>query len=106
MLRFSAFVHGDSANKNGRRDTAVDVAMALVGTLLVRGKGGNAGGVGSFDNSVEVEGGFVHLVAEVGEVEGYAASLQFNAGHKFTDLNFELDGVDVDNIIVAGVAGI
>ena len=80
--------------------------MGFVGTLFIWGKCGYAGCVGGFDDGVEVEGDRGGgLFAEIEEVEGHAASLPLNAGHKFTDLNFELDCVDVDNIIVAGVAG-
>lgn len=35
MQCFSALAHGNGADEYGRRDTAVDVAMALVGTFLV-----------------------------------------------------------------------
>ena len=68
MLRFSAFVHGDSANKNGRRDTAVDVAMALVGTLLVSRKCGYASGICRLEDGVKVEGWRGLIVGFFGEV--------------------------------------
>lgn len=35
-------------------DAAVDVAVELVGFLLVGGEGGDGGGVGCFDDGVEV----------------------------------------------------
>lgn len=53
-----------------------DVAVVLIGFLLIGGECGDAGGVGGLDNGVKVEGyGLVGLIAEVGEVEGDAGEL-------------------------------
>ena len=88
-----------------RRDTTVDVAVVFVGTLFVGGEGGDADCVGSLDYGVEVEDGFVRLVAEVGEVEDGLAILPPDAGDKLADLHIELDRVNVDDIVGTGVAG-
>ena len=69
--------------------------MALVGFLLVGGECGDAGGVGSFDDGIEVKSdGIVALVAEVGEVEGNAGGPPLNASHQLADLHLEFDGID------------
>lgn len=82
--------------------------MALVGFLLVGGKGRDTGGVGGLDDGIEVESRgalAVGVVADVGEVEGDASRLPLDAGDKFADLHLELDGVDMDNIVGTGVTG-
>ena len=80
--------------------------MVLVGLLFVWGERRYAGSVGGFDNGIEVEHNRVAcLVAEVGEVEGDLRSVPRHAGDEFANLHIELDGVDEDNIVGAGVAG-
>ena len=80
--------------------------MILIGLLLGGGEGGDAGGVGGFDDGVEVEyDGAVRLVAEVGEVEGNEPRLPLDSGNEFADPHLELDGIDVDDIVGTGVAG-
>lgn len=79
--------------------------MVFVGTLFVGGEGGDAGGVGGFDDGVEVERGAARLVAEVGEVEGGAAGLSFYAGHKFANLHLKFHSIDMDDIVGACMVG-
>ena len=79
--------------------------MVFVGTFLVGREGGDAGGVGGFDDGVEVDGGFVRLDAEVGEVEGDASCLPLHTGYEQADLHLKLDGIDVYYIVGMGVAG-
>lgn len=80
--------------------------MVLFGSFLVGRKGGDAGGVGGFDDGIEVEyDGITRLVAEVGEVEGSTTGLSLYAGDEFADFHIELDGVDVDDTVGTGVAG-
>ena len=78
--------------------------MALVGFLLVGREGGDAGGVGSFDDGIEVKSDrFVALVAEVGEVEGNTGGPPLNASHQLADLNLVFDSIDEYHIIGIGM---
>ena len=81
--------------------------MVFIGAFLGGRKSWNAGGGGSLDDGVEVKsrgcfatGG----IAEVGEVEGGLTRLALDAGDKFAYFDVRLDGIDVHNIIGAGVA--
>ena len=49
-------LYSDGGEEEGGGDAAVDVAVLAVGFLLVGGEGGDVGGVGGFDDGVEVEG--------------------------------------------------
>lgn len=78
--------------------------MALVGFLLVGREGGDAGGVGNFDDGVEVKSdGIVALVAEVGEVEGNTGGPPLNASHQLADLHLKFDGIDKYYIVRIGM---
>ena len=79
--------------------------MLPVGFLLVGGEGGDVGGVGGFDDGVEVEGyrlAGCDFVAHVGEVEGGAGGLALDAGHEDADVGIGGDGVDVHDVVGTG----
>jgi len=52
---FVLLLYGDGGEEEGGGDAAVDVAVLTVGFLLVGGESGDVGGVGGFDDGVEVE---------------------------------------------------
>lgn len=56
ISHFLLLLNGDGGEEEGGGDAAVDVAVLAVGFLLVGGEGGDVGGVGGFDDGVEVEG--------------------------------------------------
>lgn len=93
-------------NIHRRWHAAVDVAVFFFGAFFVGRKGWDIGGIGGLDDGVEMEcDGIACLVVEVGEFEGNAAKLLLDAGDEFADLNIELNSIDVDNIVGAGVNG-
>lgn len=51
---FVLLLNGDGGEEEGWGNAAVDVAVLTVGFLLVGGEGGDGGGVGCFDDGVEV----------------------------------------------------
>ena len=82
--------------------------MGFVGSFLVGGEGGDASGIRSLDNCVEVEGWrglTVGVIAEVWQVERHTAILSTDAGHELADFRLELHGIDMDDIVGMGVAG-
>lgn len=81
--------------------------MLVVGLLLSGRESGDAGGGGGFYDGVEIKNYRVAgLLAEVGEVENGLAVLPPDAGDELADFHLRRDGVDVDNIVVAGLGGI
>ena len=100
-------IYYNIADENGRRDAAVDVAVLFVGLLLIGGESCITGGIGGFDDGIEVKrDGLVGLVAEVWQVEGDTGNLPFGAGHKLTDLYLKLDGIDEYHIVGIGVSDV
>lgn len=100
-------IYYNIADENGRRDAAVDVAVLFVGLLLIGGESCITGGIGGFDDGIEVKrDGLVDLVAEVWQVEGDTGNLPFGAGHKLTDLYLKLDGIDEYHIVGIGVSDV
>ena len=98
--------NGNGADEYRRRHASIDIAVALVGFLLVGGKGRDTGGVGGLDDGIKVIiDGFVGFIAEVGQVEGNAGGSPLNAGHELADLHLELDGIDEDHIVEVGMIG-
>ena len=82
--------------------------MSLGNSFLVGRKSGDAGGVCSLNDSVEVEGWSgltVRVIAEVGEVESHITLISADTGHELADFRLELHGIDMDDIIGTGVAG-
>ena len=76
--------------------------MGFVFSFFVGGEGGDASGIRSLDNGVEVEsrrGLTVGVIGEVGEVERHTAVHSTGAGHELADFGLELHGVDVDDIV-------
>ena len=49
------WANGNGADEYRRRHTPIDIAVALVGFLLVGGEGRDTGGVGGLDDGIEVE---------------------------------------------------
>ena len=100
-------IYYNIADENGRRDAAVDVAVLFVGLLLIGGESCITGGIGGFDDGIEVKrDGLVGLVAEVGKVEGDACCSSLNTGHELADIHLILNSIDEDQIIGIGVGGI
>lgn len=92
---FVLLLYGDGGEEEGGGDAAVDVAVLTVGFLLVGGEGGDVGGVGGFDDGIEVEGDGLagcDFVAHVREVEGCAGGLALDAGHEHADVGHPPDG--------------
>lgn len=97
----------DGGDENREGNTAIDVAVLLVGLLFGSGEGGCAGGGGGFDDGVEIIGyGGIGLLAEVGEVENGLAVLPPDAGDELADFHLRRDGVDMHHIVRAGFGGI
>ena len=102
---FVLLLYGDGGEEEGGGDAAVDVAVLTVGFLLVGGEGGDAGGVGGFDDGVEVEGyglAGCDFVAHVREVEGGTGGLALDAGHEHADVGIGGDGIDVHDVVGSG----
>lgn len=98
-------LYSNGGEEEGGGDAAVDVAVLTVGFLLVGGEGGNVGGVGGFDDGVEVEGyrlAGCDFVAHVGEVEDGAPGMALDAGHEHADVGIGGDGIDVHDIVGTG----
>lgn len=79
--------------------------MLAVGFLLVGGEGGDVGGVGGFDDGVEMEGyglSGCDFVAHVREVEGGTGGLALDAGHEHADVGIGGDGIDVHDVVGSG----
>ena len=82
--------------------------MGFVNSFLVGGEGGDASGICSLDDGVEVESrrGFtVGVIAEVGKVERHTAVHSTDTDHELADFSSKLHSVDVDDIVGTGLAG-
>lgn len=102
---FVLLLYGNGGEEEGGGDAAVDVAVLTVGFLLVGGEGGDVGGVGGFDDGVEVEGDGLSgcdFVAHVREVEGGTGGLALDAGHEHADVGIGGDGIDVHDVVGSG----
>lgn len=90
------------------RYSAVNIAVGFVNSFLVGGEGGDAGGICSLNDGVEVEGwGWltVGVITEVGKVESRTAVHSTDAGDELTYFHLEPHSVDVDDIVGTGLAG-
>ena len=86
-------------DEHRRGYSSVNIPMGFVGSFLVGGEGGDACGIRSLDNCVEVEGWrglTVGVIAEVWQVESRTAVHSTDAGHELADFCLELHNIDVN----------